>query len=175
MKNKRIGFIFGILIVVILVAGYFGIKIAKEKNSNEIEDYIPEEEISEEQSRQTIVSLYFQNSETKKLESEARLVDIKDMMNLPYEKLVQLLIDGPKNSKYERLISEDTKINKTFIEKDVVTIDFSEEFLNFDDENKENLIKSIVKTLTELTEVNGVNFLINGEVNADFSETYVRE
>ena len=61
------------------------------------------------------------------------------------------------------------------MEQDCVTLDFSAEFLNYDKTNeksKENMINSIVKTLTQLTEVNKVKILINGEQNTEFSETY---
>ena len=87
MKNKKIITIFGILLILILVGGYFGIKYVKNKDSNQITEYTPQEEITDEQSRQTIVSLYFIDAETGALYPEARLVDIKELMNLPYEKL----------------------------------------------------------------------------------------
>ncbi len=74
----------------------FGIKYAKNKTQNEIKEYTPEQEITDEQSRQTIVSLFFVDRETGQLVPEARLVDIKELVNLPYEKLANLLIEGPK-------------------------------------------------------------------------------
>ena len=80
MKNKKIVMIFGILLILILLGGYFGIKYVKNKDSNQITEYTPEAEITEEQSRQTIVSLYFINAETGELYPEARLVDIKELM-----------------------------------------------------------------------------------------------
>ena len=56
MKNKKIMLIFLILIIIVLVGGYFGIKYAKNKQEQtSVEEYIPEEEITEEQLRQTIV------------------------------------------------------------------------------------------------------------------------
>ena len=39
---------------------------------------------------------------------------------------------------------------------------------------KENLINSIVNTLTELTEINEVKILINGQENPEFNEVYTR-
>ena len=52
--------------------------------------------------RQTIVSLYFPSKETKELVPEARLVDIKEIINDPCDKLVNLLIEGPKSEKEEK-------------------------------------------------------------------------
>lgn len=181
MKNKKIIYIFTIALIVILIAGYFGIRYAKEKEkekNNFEEEFIPEEEITEEQARQTIVSLYFQNKDTEELMPEARLVDIKDIMSNPYEKLVYLLIEGPKSDKAVKVIPENTKVLKTYMEGDCVILDLSKEFLNYSKDNekqKKNMVNSIVNTLTELTEVNSVKFMIDGQVNEEFKDVYVRE
>ena len=109
---------------------------------------------------------------------EARLVDIKEIMNTPYDKLVNLLIEGPKNEKYTKLIPDNTKLNQTYLEKDMLYLDFSNEFLNYDKEAtnmKENIINSLVKTLTQLTEVNSIKILIDGEENVEFNEVYKLE
>ena len=177
MLNKKIIIIFCSLFVLILIGGYFGIKFVKEKNydNNLDEEYIPQEEISDEQIRQTIVSLYFLSKETNQLVPEARLIDIKEIINNPCEKLVNLLIEGPKNDKNERIISENVVLNKSYMDDDCIVLDFSEEFLNYnkDKENlKNNLINSLVNTLTQLTEVNRVKILINGNNNEEFNEVY---
>ena len=174
--NKKIIVIFTILLVVILVGGYFIINYFKDQQEETVvEEYIPEEEITEEQNRQTIVSLYFLEKETNELAPEARLVDIKEIMNTPYDKLVNMLIEGPKNEKYMKLIPENTKLNQTYKEKDIVYLDFSSEFLNYNKEDvtaKKNMIDSLVKTLTQLTEVNSIKILIDGEENEEFNEVY---
>ena len=181
MKNKKIIYIFTIALIVILIAGYFGIRYAKEKEkekSNFEEEFVPEEEITEEQERQTIVSLYFPNKDTEELMPEARLVDIKDIMSTPYEKLVYLLIEGPKSDKAVKVIPENTKVLKTYMEGDCVILDLSSELLNYSKDNqkqKKNMVNSIVNTLTELTEVNSVKFMIDGQVNEEFKDVYVRE
>lgn len=178
MKNKKIGIIFLVILIIVLIGGYLGIQYVKNKEEEVIEEYIPEEEITEEQVRQTIISLYFLSKETNQLNPEARLIDIKEIMNNPYEKLVTLLIEGPKNDKNKKVIPENTKLNKCYLEGDCVILDFSVEFLNYSKEDeiqKENLIKSIVNTLTELTEVNQVKILIDGNENSDFNEIYARK
>lgn len=179
MKNKKIVIIFSVLLIIILIGGYFAIQFVKNKKAENAtaEEYTPQEEISEEQIRQTIVSLYFSSKETKELVPEARLVDIKEIINDPCDKLVNLLIEGPKNEKQEKIIPENAKLNKSYMEDDCVTLDFSAEFLNYDksDEKEKNrLINSIVDTLTQLTEVNKVKILIDGNTNQDFSEVYSR-
>ena len=86
MKNKKIIAIFLVLIIIVLVGGYFGIKYVKDKQEEtSVEEYIPEEEITNEQLRQTIVSLYFPNKETNEINPEARLIDINEIINSPYE------------------------------------------------------------------------------------------
>ena len=87
MKNKKILIIFVCLFLLVLIGGYFVINYVKSKNEETIvEEYVPEEEITEEQLRQTIVSLYFLDTQTNELVPEARLIDIKEMMTVPYEK-----------------------------------------------------------------------------------------
>lgn len=179
MKNKKIGLIFFMILIIILVGGYFGIRYVKNKEeTTTVEEYIPQEEITEDQVRQTIVSLYFPSKETNELNPEARLIDIKEIINNPYEKLINLLIEGPKNEKNKKIIPENTKLNKNYLEDDCVVLDFSAEFLNYskEDENEKiNLINSIVNTLTELTEVNQVKILIDGNENDEFKEVYTRK
>lgn len=179
MKNKKIGMIFLGILIIILIVGYFGIQYVRNKEKETtVEEYIPQEEIAENQVRQTIVSLYFISKETNELKPEARLIDIKEIINNPYEKLINLLIEGPKNEKNKKIIPENTKLNKTYLEKDCVTLDFSAEFLNYSKEGdveKTNMINSIVNTLTELSEVNKVKILIDGNESNEFKEIYSRK
>ena len=177
MKNKKIVIIFSILLIIILIGGYFTIQWlrGKKQNNLEVEEYVPQEEITEEQLRQTIVSLYFQSKETKELVPEARLIDIKEILINSCDKLVNLLIEGPKSEKEERLIPENTKLNKSYMEDDCITLDFSVEFLNYNKSEEKvnsNIINSIVNTLTQLTEVNSVKILIDGSENEEFKEVY---
>ena len=178
MKNKKIVLIFIVLLCFILIGGFFAIKYFKDKQeSDQIQEYTPQEEITEEQYRQTIVSLYFENTETKELMPEARMMDIKELIDNPYEKLINMLMEKPKNEKLNKLIPENTKILNINKEGDTLIIDFSSEFLNYDkssDSGKSNLIYSIVNTMTELTEINHVRFLIDGTENSEFSDVYVR-
>ncbi len=179
MKNKKIVIIFSVLLIILIIGGYFVIKYLKQKGeSGEItEEYTPQEEISEEQLRQTIVTLYFLSKDTKEITPEARLVDIKDIITNPYENLINLLIEGPKNEKNQKVIPDNTKLNKTYMEGDCITLDFSQEILNYDkndEKAKENMVNTIVNTLTELTEVNKVKILIDGNQNEEFKEEYQR-
>lgn len=176
MLDKRRVFIVGIaviLIVGIIIGGYFLIK--NKGQENEILEYTPEEEISEEQLRQTIVSLYFKNENG--LMPEARLVDVKELINNPYEKIINMLIEGPKNENLQKTIPEGTKINKIEKQGEVLILDFSEEFIsnnNGGEEEQKIIIRSIVKTVTELTEINGIKININGEENKEFKDGKIK-
>lgn len=177
MKSDKLIFTFLLMAVLIAIAGFYGIRYLKGKQvSSEIEEYIPQEEITEDQMRKTMVSLYFYNNETGELETEARLVDAVELIENPYTKLAQMLIDGPKSEKLKSLMPEDLEIINTEFTNGCVTIDMSTEFLNYteDTDLKNKMIYSIVNTLTELTEVDSVKFLINGESNDEFNEEYVR-
>ena len=178
MKNKKIIILFVILFCLVIIGGYFGIRYVKNREENtEVEEYVPEEEITEEQMRQTSVSLYFVSKETGELTPEARMIDIKELMEKPYEKLMELLLQGPKNDKLQKIIPDNTKCLSIKLEGDCLTIDFSKELLDYDKSNinnKANLINSIVDTMTELTEVNQVKFLVEGNINEEFDDSYVR-
>ncbi len=179
MKGKNIYIIFIIIFVLIVIGGYFLIQhLSNKKEETSVEEYTPQEEIAEEQFRQTIVSLYFVDKESGKLTPEARLIDVKDIISNPYEKLFDILKEGPKNEKLEGVIPKETKILKTYMEKDCLVFDLSKDFLNFELENadkKNNLIYSIVNTLTELTEVNSIKFKIEGQENENLKDVYTRK
>lgn len=175
MKNKkRIIIIVSIFIVLICGGIYF---ISNYKNNKEIEEILPEEEISEEQLRQTIVSLYYVNKETRELMPEARLVDVKVLINDPYLKLINLLIEDPKNSNLKSAMPNGTTINKVELKGDILFVDFSKEFIENHEggiENEKNTIYSIVNTMTELTEINGIKILIENEENKSFKDEQIK-
>lgn len=159
------------IVLIISVALYF---INKRNKENEISEYEPQEEISSEQQRETLVSLYFINKTTKEVEPEARLIDVRELVNKPYETLMKLLIAGPKNDNLETNIPENTKINSITLSNDILIIDFSTDFTEISGKDmEEKTIETIVKTMTELTEVNQVKIFIDGEENKAFKDNEV--
>lgn len=151
-----------ILIVVCIIVILGGFVIF---NSDIETEYVPEEEIREDELRNTIVSLYFEDKNTKELVKETRLIDSKRLLKNPYEELIKLLIDGPENSNYEKTIPSNAKLLSAKLKGDCVIIDFSNEFVEnaLDEKQKYNSIYSILNTLTELTEVNYIKIVINGQ------------
>ena len=176
MKNKKIKMYIYIIIIIIiiLIVGYYIFNNNK-KNNNKNE-YIPQEEISEKQMRTAVVLLYFFDFEKKSLITEARQIDSKELINYPYEYLVNLLIEGPKDEKLIKLIPEGTQLINAKIENNILFLDFSHELINNQNlgKNQEELIiKSIVNTVTELTEINKVAILIEGEKDRGFPDNEV--
>ena len=103
MKNKMLKIIIIIAVIAVIICI---LMIVKNKTTKPIQ-YEPQEEISGEQERKTIISLYFVNKKTKEVAPEARMIDVKDLINEPYNVLINFLIEGPKNENFE-------KTNKTF-------------------------------------------------------------
>lgn len=164
------------IIICLIIGSIFGVYyfFTKEKDE-EIIEYTPQEEISDEQMRQTMVSLYFKSGE--EIVPEARLIDVKELLENPYKEILEMLIEGPKNSSLEKTIPEGTKINKIQKQADILIIDFSEEFIknHKNGEIQEKItVNSIVNTITELTEINGVKITINGEENKSFNDEKIR-
>lgn len=123
-------------------------------------EYIPESEIEEVELRKTIVSLYFKEKETGEIVKETKLIDSKELLKNPYEKLINMLLEGPQNNNLEKVIPENVKILSTKYENGCVTINFNSEFLNV--EEKDKIVDSIEKTLKELTEVTIIKVLVDG-------------
>ena len=175
--NKRgIIAIFTLIIIILLVIFIFNnISIENLEHEEQYQDYTPQEEISEEQMRQTKVILYFANAESGELETETKIVEANLLINEPYKEIMQWLIKGPQSSNLIKLIPEGTALHDIKIEKSCAIINVSNEFLNYEnEENKLKIINSIVNTLTNLKEIDSVSFLINGEENEQIKETYLR-
>ena len=171
MKKKPI-----ILIIVFIIIGilaYFLINNISITKNNEYMDYTPQEEISENQTRQTSINLYFLNPETNTLKSEGRVVNTNELLKNPYKLIVEKLIEGPENSKLQKVFPENARLIDANIQNNCVTLNFSEEFMNFkDDTQKYNIINSILDSLTQLTEVDSIKILINNETKDGLSQEY---
>ncbi len=170
--NKKIVLIIIILIIILLGVFYFFISNKEEKME---EEYQPQEEITDEQMRQTIISLYYENKETGELMPEGRLIDVKTLLNNPYKILIEMLIAEPKNNKLQSAIPNGTIINNVELKNDILYVDFFQKRIyrkssRWRRKKKKATVYSIVNTLCELTEVNKIKILINGEENKSFKD-----
>lgn len=180
MESKKWKVVIVVLIGILLIGGaiYFAVQnVMKNKQLPQIEEeYIPQEEVSDEQLRQTMVNLYFISKETGMVAAENQTVDAKLLIENPYQTILSLLMEGPKNSDLTKTIPEGTKVNKVERKGDTVIVDFSSEFIDNHPEGKEaeqNTIDSIVKSLTELKEVSQVQILINGKEDQAFKDSTI--
>lgn len=174
--NKKVIIIISIILILTGV-GVWYFFFYNNQGQTEVNEIIPEEEISEEQMRQTIVSLYFYNETTQNLSSEGRLIDVKELVQDPYRKLMELLIEGPQNSGLSKTIPDGTRINRIEVKGDILYLDLSKEFIDNHvggAEMENATIYSIVNTMTNLTEINGVKILIEGEENKAFKDNLIK-
>ena len=174
--NKKIILIIIILAILIGVGVWYFFFFSK-SNEQQVNEIIPEEEISEEQMRQTIVSLYFYNESAKSLASEGRLIDAKELVEDPYRKLMELLIEGPQNTSLSKTIPDGTRVNKAELKGETLYLDLSKEFIENHqggEEQESITIYSIVNTMTNLTEVNAVKILIDGKENQAFKDNKIK-
>jgi germination protein M len=177
-KNKKKIIAIITLIVIILVAYFIFRNVSIEKEESKVDDYqdyTPQEEISDEQLRQTKITLYFANNETGELETEIKVVNANTLLENPCKEIMQLLLKGPQSTTLKKIIPEGTVLYDVTLENNCAIINVSNEFLNFENEEmKLKIINSIVNTLTNLKEVESVKFMINGEQNEKLADTYIK-
>lgn len=171
MKKKPLVIV--IILLIIGILAYFLINNISITKNNEYMDYTPQEEISENQTRQTSINLYFFNPETNNLKSEGRSVSANELLKNPYKLIVEKLIEGPENNTLKKVFPENTRLIDANLNNNCVTLNFSEEFMNFkDDTQKYNIINSILDSLTQLNEVESIKILINNETKDGLSQEY---
>lgn len=150
------------IIIILLMVCLLGVLIYT--NVSIETEYTPEPEIEDTGYRNTAISLFFQDKETKTLQVETRLIDSKELLKNPYIKIISLLLEGPDNDYFESAIPSGTRLISVIQDKDLLIVDLSSEFLNLDTpEAKSNAIYSIVNTVTQLNEITSVKFLIEGK------------
>jgi len=174
--NKKTLACIVIILIIIGVCVFFVNNIWKSNEYDDLQNYTPQQEISDEQMRKTIVSLYFKTINSDELVTEARQIDAKLLLNDPYSVLLTMLIQGPQNENNEALIPSNTIINKIELKGDILEIDLSDAFVKEfegNDVKKRLAINSILNTLSQLNEVNKIRILINGELNQGFEDSEV--
>lgn len=156
MRKKILIILIAVILLVIAIVAF-----VMSRTETEI---VPEGEIENIDLRKTIISLYFQDKESKSLKIETRLIDSKNLLKNPYKTLIEMLIAGPENDMFETVIPIGTRVISTDLSGNCLTINLSKEFLenSGDAVQKSNSLYQIINTVTELTEVNSVKFLIDG-------------
>ncbi len=176
MKNKKLLYSIILLAVILIILIIIFFSVRNKYNGevqNQLTEYTPAQEFSDDEIRKTIISLYFKNTETNSLIAEARAIDVKELFKDPYTYLINMLITGPESEKLESAIPEGTKVNSCTLKGNTVYIDLSKEFIDNAPAGiteESIIVYSIVNTLSELNEVSGVKILINGEENKAFND-----
>lgn len=127
--------------------------------------------------RKASINIYFASEQGKNLISVP--VNIKYDATIPLEQVaIQQLMKGPKSisgvAKNNLLatIPEDVTLNKITVKDQTCYIDFSKNFMNVRKNITSNVaIYSVVNTLTELPNINKVQFSIDGEQISFFNDT----
>ena len=182
MNIKKIYIIVISILIIILGVVIWSFFNGEKEVINSIQEITPEQEISDDQLRNTVVSLYFINKDTGDIEIENRLIDVKRLLVNPYNELINLWILGSNNEKLKTCCSNEVKINNIELLENCLTVDLSKNFIetyNGENDNEIKVVYCIVNTLTELTEVDSVKILIEGQENqylgkVKLSEKYYR-
>lgn len=90
-----------------------------------------------------------------------------DAEELILEVIDSLTINSKKSSYiregFKAIIPENTKVLNISLQNNILTINFSKEILNVDEENEEKMIEAIIYSLTEIKEIKKIEILIEGE------------
>ena len=92
-------------------------------------------------------------------------IDLKEQ-SIPY--IIDLLTINNQNNiliphGFQAVIPPNTKLIDYYIKDNILTLNFSQEFYNISSNNEEIMIESLIYSLCELKDINGINILINGE------------
>ncbi|WP_250277486.1 GerMN domain-containing protein [[Clostridium] colinum] len=120
--------------------------------------------ISPDKIEQEKVILYFANNDNK-LVAESRNIEFKQNKSMEWH-IVEELINGPKMQENIKTLPSETKIRNVKTEDSICYVDLTSDFINklSNNEEQERLaIYSIVNSLTNLSNVNKVQILIEGE------------
>ena len=183
MNKKKVAvFIVAILAIVSLaVVG----AIAKQEENRKVEASTQEvEQNVEEQEAKTVeVVLYFSDENSEKLIAEKRIVNYETYKQNASKVVVEELIKGPLDSKLYSVVPEGTKLLAVEVNDRKAVVDLSKEFIdnhNGGSSGEIMTIYGIVNSLTELKDIDSVEFKIEGESREEFkghlvfNEAFVR-
>lgn len=116
------------------------------------------------------ISLYFANEAGDRLVEYPTQLETGENISVE-QKIIEQLIEGPRDSKLKSTIPEGTKVIKTSSKDGICYVDLNSKFLDgVADIKDEVIIYSIVNSLVELPNVNKVQFTIEGQRVAKYRE-----
>ena len=174
---KKLRIIFLIVSIIFIIIFLTCILLKRKNNSkNEVEEFHnievqPEEEVPETSNYETNIKLFLIDPTSGILTGEDVVLDARELVDNPYKYIINLLINPPDSLKVESAIPKGTKINNCVMNKGVLTVDLSNDFLN---SSGTNSIYSIVNTMSQFNEIDSVIFRINGEENDQLKEKFIK-
>ena len=134
------------------------------------DDFVESTGANTEFYEETIVTVYFANKTGDFLVESNLKVTYNGMVSTERLILSQLMKE-PLSSSMQSVIPEGTVLNKVSIQDGICYVDFSEEFMKIREGiSPEVVIYSIVNSLTELSNVYKVQFLIDGKVRKMYED-----
>jgi len=128
------------------------------------DDVVLDKEISPEPSSTVTVNLYFADSTASHLEVEERSIEANP--NDIEKKILEQLIAGPESEDLSPTVPPETKIRDVKVVDGICYVDLSTEFVTKHSGGSTGealTVYSIVNSLTDLSNVDKVQFLIEGE------------
>jgi len=139
-----------------------------ENENDEVDNGTENGQAAPETGDPIMLDIYFMEiTETSfELGKETREFGIFGGPQVDLEEVMAELLKGPETDDLSRVIPEGTVLRGVTLEYGVAYVDFSEELLQAEvgSEAEAVLVDSIVKTLTQLEEVDSVQILVEGEV-----------
>lgn len=142
------------------------------ETSSGIIGYLSAEDINLSTDQNTIETnelvLYFPEKDSGKLKKTVRTVKVGDQQPIEYY-VVSGLIKGPETKEFQAVLNQDTEIISVDTVSDICFVNMSKNFVEKNaGANGELAIYSIVNSLTELENINRVQFLIEGKKVHEF-------
>lgn len=136
------------------------------------DDIVMNGDISAEPTNYEILTLYFENNDGSKLDTEIREVVVNP--NLPLERyVVEQLIEGPQDTNLKSTIPADTKIRDISTADGICYVDLSSDFVTKQSDSMKDAtaaVYSIANSLGEIEGISKIQFLIEGEKVDDYKK-----
>ena len=170
---KSLTSIDGIETVSFLVEGKpFLLQSGKAAGAMRAEDYIVGDDFDENGYNEIDVNLYFADRMGNTLIKYSTRMDYNQEESIE-KQVLQKLIMGPLEDNIYPVINPEIVINSVNVKDGICTVDFSEQFFNEPyNVSTDVAIYSVVNTLTELNNITGVYFTINGSSSELFQNKY---
>jgi len=139
--------------------------------------FVNGEDINTESAEDTAtgIRLYFASADNSELVMEYRKINIVDTQ--PVEQyIITELIKGPKVEGCQRLLAPDTKVLSVETTDGICYVNFKKGFIEKNMApagGTDLLVQSVVKSLTDLKNVEGVQFLVDGKKTDKLGDTNI--